>query len=92
MKASSINLVRGQSQEVEDDLVECAAMSNVRTLRLGEPTVARAGKGKFLNVTSAKRENQAGVQPRFCETKHEFLQGHNFPYREERNIAGKLNL
>ena len=57
MKASSINLVRGQSQEVEDDLVDCGAMSNVRALRLGEPTVvARVGEGKFLNVTSAKRE------------------------------------
>ena len=59
MKASTIaiSLVRGQSQEVEDDdLVECGVMSNVRTLRLREPTVARAGKGKFLNVTSAKRE------------------------------------
>ena len=36
--------------------VECGTMSDARALR--KPTVARAMEGKFLSVTSAKKENQ----------------------------------
>ena len=53
--------------------VECGAMSDARAP--GEPTVARAREGKFLNVTSAKREQN---KTELRETGHEFLFGHNF--------------
>lgn len=61
-----------ESQEVEDDLVEGGAMSNVRTL--GGPAVARAGGRANSSTSQAQKGNQlSGVQLRFREASHEFL-------------------